>query len=52
MTTECYYSQCPYHSCHDDDDGPYCYEDECHATGHELEVWEIGRQNELLSQRV
>lgn len=29
MTIECYFSQCPHHSCHDSDDGPFCYEKDC-----------------------
>ena len=30
MAIECYDSECLYHSCcQDEEDGPYCYEDEC-----------------------
>lgn len=27
MTTECHFSQCKYHSCHEGDEGPFCYMD-------------------------
>lgn len=40
MTAECHMSPCPKHSCHTPgEEGPFCYEDECHATEEELEVW-------------
>lgn len=48
MTIECYYKNCKYHSCNDDpDDGPFCYEKECHCTKEEMRLHSIIRKYEL-----
>jgi len=38
MTIECYESDCKFHSCHDHDEGPFCYEGTCHYQRARL-VW-------------
>ena len=45
VTIECYYKQCRFHS-HHIDDGPFCDEDKCQATYHELQLLSIIRQYE------
>lgn len=48
MTIECYYKWCKYHSIHDEEDeGPFCFEQECRATPAELNSFAILRRQEL-----
>ena len=43
MTIECYYTACPYH----DNEGPFCYEDDCLATPDEIVIYDLTRRLEL-----
>lgn len=39
MTIECYNDKCPFHSVHQEpDEGPYCYEVECHFPPVEVQI--------------
>lgn len=46
MTIECYYDTCRYHGVHGGEEGPFCFEEECRATEHELVLH--GRIRKLL----
>lgn len=45
---ECYYSQCAFHSCHYDDIGPLCEEQDCRAESLDLVKWAEQRKQEKL----
>lgn len=38
MTIECYYGDCRFHGTQSGDEGPFCFEEECRATEHELHL--------------
>ena len=39
MTIECYYTHCPYHISHFDEEGPFCFEKECRANSEQLKIY-------------
>lgn len=44
MTIECYYGNCRFHGTQSGDEGPFCFEEECRATEHELKLHGLLRQ--------
>lgn len=46
MTIECYYGNCRFHGTHGGDEGPFCFEEECKATEHEIKLLEQIRKTE------
>lgn len=44
MTIECYYGDCRYHGTQSGDEGPFCFEEECRATEHELKLHGLIRE--------
>ena len=39
MASECHRIECRFHSCHTEDDGPFCYEVECKWEDHLFRTW-------------
>ena len=56
MPIECYYRWCKYHGVHDPDprfnEGPFCYEEDCHATKEDILIFSQKRKEELKDDTV
>lgn len=53
MSIECYYTECPLHSCHEPgQEGPFCDEAECSATEEQIKRYEKERQEYLKKRSI
>ena len=44
MTIECHYSQCRHHGTHAGEDGPFCFEQDCHMSEDARRLWDARRR--------